>query len=436
MLGPGGRPAAMGNAYTAVADGVNALYWNPAGLARWPASEVMFMHARWFQDIDYNYLAYVHGNPVGQGHLGGNITFLDYGNIDVTGINNQTPVTGMGTTDASDLALAVGYGQRWRMFDWGVNMKYIREKIASKDDYAVALDLGILCNNLPSRNLALGAMVMNIGTKLNLQSRAAELPLTFKLGGAYQFEQLPLTFTADCIIPHDDRVQVAVGGEWRVFEMLALRLGYNSENDAGNGVTAGLGFNLDDEFDIDYAYVPYGDIGDAHRLSMAYKFGPRLRQEQEYDNYDSTYHQQQPASTMVRRETNPQVEYVESTPRVSYTPTRTEIDFVQEGLRYYDEGDYHNSIIAYQQALAINPNSPRGNYNLAVTFYKIQDYRSGVEYFRRTTIIDPNNVDAHLYLGICQERLGNIQEAISSWRTAARLDPNEPTVRQLLSRYK
>ena len=41
----GARPAGMGNAFVALADDVNALYWNPAGLTLQKHMELGFMHA-------------------------------------------------------------------------------------------------------------------------------------------------------------------------------------------------------------------------------------------------------------------------------------------------------------------------------------------------------------------------------------------------------
>ena len=44
-LGTGARPLGMGHAFTAVADDVNAIYYNPAGLVYIMATEVTFMYA-------------------------------------------------------------------------------------------------------------------------------------------------------------------------------------------------------------------------------------------------------------------------------------------------------------------------------------------------------------------------------------------------------
>ena len=43
-IGASGRAVGMGEAFCGVADGVDAIYWNPGGLAQTWGSQVSFMH--------------------------------------------------------------------------------------------------------------------------------------------------------------------------------------------------------------------------------------------------------------------------------------------------------------------------------------------------------------------------------------------------------
>ena len=62
MPQPGVRPQAMGNAFVAVADDVNAIYYNPAGLALVEKNQVQVMHSDLYGlGIDYNYIAFTQG---------------------------------------------------------------------------------------------------------------------------------------------------------------------------------------------------------------------------------------------------------------------------------------------------------------------------------------------------------------------------------------
>jgi tetratricopeptide (TPR) repeat protein len=67
------------------------------------------------------------------------------------------------------------------------------------------------------------------------------------------------------------------GMEYSLDRVLFLRAGYQQplqDNALGgtSGLTAGIGFALDD-FHFDYAYLPYGDLGDSHRVSVGYALG-------------------------------------------------------------------------------------------------------------------------------------------------------------------
>jgi hypothetical protein len=56
-IGAGARPAALGDAFTAVADDANAAVWNPAGLARLPRPEIVGTHTQWLQGGRHDALA-------------------------------------------------------------------------------------------------------------------------------------------------------------------------------------------------------------------------------------------------------------------------------------------------------------------------------------------------------------------------------------------
>ena len=62
-----------------------------------------------------------------------------------------------------------------------------------------------------------------------------------------------------------------VGAEYMAKKTVALRLGYNGRNDAGTGLTLGGGLMVR-RFALDYAFVPFGDLGNAHRFSFAYRW--------------------------------------------------------------------------------------------------------------------------------------------------------------------
>src|SRR5512140_977368 len=59
FLGIGASPRAigMGGAFVAVADDPSALYWNPAGIARYARTQALFEHTRYLIGTSFNYFA-------------------------------------------------------------------------------------------------------------------------------------------------------------------------------------------------------------------------------------------------------------------------------------------------------------------------------------------------------------------------------------------
>ncbi|MCB0296475.1 MAG: UPF0164 family protein, partial [Calditrichaeota bacterium] len=58
-IGAGARPIGMGGAYTALANDILSIYWNPAGLSRVIGNgEAAFNHAEWLAETNYDFAAF------------------------------------------------------------------------------------------------------------------------------------------------------------------------------------------------------------------------------------------------------------------------------------------------------------------------------------------------------------------------------------------
>ncbi|HEY5039748.1 MAG TPA: hypothetical protein VIJ93_11800, partial [bacterium] len=70
--------------------------------------------------------------------------------------------------------------------------------------------------------------------------------------------------------------RIGIGAEYAFQSRYFLRAGYqlsdqNNEIQGLQGFTAGVGIRLGD-LQLDYAYLPYGDLGTSHRISLSYLF--------------------------------------------------------------------------------------------------------------------------------------------------------------------
>ncbi|MEW6516371.1 MAG: PorV/PorQ family protein [candidate division FCPU426 bacterium] len=277
-LGLGARPVAMGEAYVALADDLNALAWNPAGLAQMQGYQAGFMHNIYLEETSQEYLAYAQNLFAGAG-IGANVTYLNYGAIDKTGFDEATgmPVD-QGQFTPYVMTASAGYGQ-WLLENLAVGgaVKVFTQNIDTETYSAVAVDVGGLLK--PGIDgLQIGLAVQNLGTKV----ADAYLPMNAKAGAAYVLPALVSSrdiwnVALDVNLPFGDvnYTSVNVGTEYWYDQLVAGRVGYKIK-DTGEmggiaGLTAGIGFKLD-IFNVDYALGSYGDLGLIHQVAVAVRF--------------------------------------------------------------------------------------------------------------------------------------------------------------------
>src|SRR5689334_22693157 len=101
-IGVGARAAGMGGAFSALADDITALYWNPAGIARLKGINAGASYTAWFAGITHNFIAGV--VPISDRYrFGVSLTVLDNGSLSKATIDKDA---NSGTFNANDLALA------------------------------------------------------------------------------------------------------------------------------------------------------------------------------------------------------------------------------------------------------------------------------------------------------------------------------------------
>jgi hypothetical protein len=269
-IGVDARAAAMGNAYTALANDASASYWNPAGLAMAENHSILFMHNAWLLDINHEFVAaqLLHGKH----NLAFSVNMIAVPDIEIRQGPSENPD---GTSTATNLYLSGAYAREIRE-NWlvGVQLKFLSEKYYMIQAEGYALDLGIIRRHILP-NLTVAATVQNIGKMSKLQNVSTELPLIARLGAAYimpftVLEQNP-TAALDMMVVFQDVTQVNVGTEIPLGSYLALRLGYVIGSESYR-FTTGAGISYD-RYRFAYAFVPYQyDLGNTHRISLMILF--------------------------------------------------------------------------------------------------------------------------------------------------------------------
>jgi hypothetical protein len=309
-LGVGARASGMGEAYTAVVDNVDAGWWNPGALVKVENPQFGLMHNQNFGGTSYEYLAV--GFPAEQ--LGLDI----WGTIGITALlvrvddvaTTKETITGDYSTDQADrqefygaggTVLGVTYSwQAAKMFAVGATLKLINQKIALEEGWIPAVDVGILVNtNMPGFDL--GMVFQNVSFMQMNQVKGAPdapLPLNLKFGLGYKVKRLftseddprdGLATDIDAILPLQPAnmpFRLNAGLEYSMNfgdNIFKPRFGYRFNgnqfiSDLGwfAGFTFGMGFarNFDGvEVAIDYAYIPFGELGMSNRVGMTINVG-------------------------------------------------------------------------------------------------------------------------------------------------------------------
>jgi len=266
----GARAIAMGEAYTAQADDVSSLYWNPAGIALLNQSQASFMYNQSFQGLNYQNGAVA--TPLENGGIGGSISYLSFGQIN--GFDTSRNPTG--DVNAYSGVATVGGGFLLGPLSLGLNMKTVRAQLADVSATGVVGDVGgiwTLQHEVYGGTLRLGATVRNWGTGLKFIDQNDPFPLQWRLGAAaVQMMNKKLNVSVDVGQERDVRAAGYGGIEYWIIPLIALRVGYAGTDQQGNGLRAGIGLKVKD-FSFDYAYSGYGDLGMSHRYEVSWRFG-------------------------------------------------------------------------------------------------------------------------------------------------------------------
>ncbi|OGR85321.1 MAG: hypothetical protein A2901_04575 [Elusimicrobia bacterium RIFCSPLOWO2_01_FULL_54_10] len=270
----GAKAIGMGEAATAIADDANAIYYNVAGLAFLDKKSGEYMFSKYVEETSYHWVGF--GMPISEtvGSFGIGFQYFSAGDIDETNISAAK----VGTFKPTDLAVNLAYARH--LFgaenSVGVNMKIINSKI-KESATAVAFDLGVQTRMFMDGKLLLGGAVQNLGGTLKYETEKTKLPIILKLGAGYKVMENWMT-ALDIVFPEDSSANFALGTDYKhmISDDLALsgRLGYNSRNnkvDGFNGVSIGFGATFQIA-SLDYAWMPLGDLGSTHRVSLGVKF--------------------------------------------------------------------------------------------------------------------------------------------------------------------
>jgi hypothetical protein len=299
-LGVGVRPVAMGNAFTAVSDDGNAVFWNPAGLGfvnSYHVAGMLMNHLTYF-----NYYNLTSALPVGGGNtVGIGLSYLGASDIEYSERGEE-----LGEFTNSDMLLNVGYGRAFgkhQVVSVGGAVKVVRGQLYRYSAYGALADIGVLLN--PIKHLYFGTVVKNLGTPRRYIEKWEYPPINFRQGVAIKLpiENNQFTLSADFSVYPDYNPTISIGVEALIRSLgligmsgqkrissIAVMAGYQSGYGAGTFSGFSLGFAVQVfvteglYLDIGALLLSYGYLGSSERIALGLNFAPTRKRASRSNN--------------------------------------------------------------------------------------------------------------------------------------------------------
>jgi len=274
MIGHGARAAALGGAYTAMASGPTAAYWNPAGLADLDQTGLSVGHFAWLQDIKVEQFSL--GKPLGDRFSTAlSATYVNYGQIDGYDVDGNAAGDLVAYDWVGGLSIGVGLTES---FSVGMTGKYVNQRLDDISASAFAADFGV---HYRAESFALGAAVVNVGSKMTFDQTAEKLPAALRVGVMVRPFSEALVTSLEVEQRFYGDLYVRQGLELGFSDQYFLRAGYDylPAQDGrwlATGITLGAGLHLG-MVEADYAFTPndHSTSEDLHRFTLTFLFGAR-----------------------------------------------------------------------------------------------------------------------------------------------------------------
>ncbi len=279
-LGIGARPVAMGNAFTAVGDDANSLFWNPGGMGISQSCDGTLMIMNLLSSVTYGAVGIKSsiGRHFATG-IGGALLSAKDTRRDELG--NE-----IGEYYFNNYLLSFGFAvSPGQSLSFGGALKGVGSRIDTFSSYSLAMDAGVILS--PNRHLFLGSCLRDLGTPQEFIQERDPMPTSLRLGAAYKIPILihQLLVSSDLIFYLDYQPIFAGGGEFilkdvpKKDEYFAIRAGYSSgyhfrsEQRLSFGIGYGKKVAYRTYLVIDATYFDYGYLGSQERISVSLKWG-------------------------------------------------------------------------------------------------------------------------------------------------------------------
>lgn len=301
----GARAVGLGGSDLSTVSGIEAMYWNPAGLARAAtATSMMLSHMTYLADVDVQYLGL--STAAGAGYLGISVKSLSLGDIPIT---TEDQPDGTGETTSPRFMVFGGTFAR-QMSDQiyiGITANLLYEKMAEVSATNFALSAGVQYLGLGGiPELSVGVALKNIGPKMKydgdglirtgqlgdvlrpeskykIEAASADLPSTIEIGLGYSMrfseaDRLNLSSTFENNNFSDDEYKLGLEYGFRDFLSFRTGFSFSSESEGQEyifGTALGAGVKTlvaGMRISVDYGYRSALYFGGNHVITLSLGF--------------------------------------------------------------------------------------------------------------------------------------------------------------------
>lgn len=266
----GPRSTALGGTVVSDVAGIEAMFWNPAGLAATKGTEALFSHSQYFADMKLNY-AGVATQAGGFGVVGIAAKVLSVGDIIVT-----TEAAPDGTGEILNPTFSV-LGLTWgKSFtdrvNFGATVNYVSEELANNVASGVAFDFGVQLAT-DWHGFKLGMAMKNIGTSLEYSGPGFEIlsrdPAADPNAGNRGLSFSSASFEMPSYFSLSSSYDIARTSDFRLVALAA----FQSNNFSGDNIRGGLEWSLKDWAALRGSYFgTFNGTIDAATGEESYKF--------------------------------------------------------------------------------------------------------------------------------------------------------------------
>lgn len=270
------RAVAMADAYTATGTGIDAIFWNPAGITHIDRAAFSLGYNNWMVQSKFYSGAFAYNTGVHA--IGISVISFTPDSFEETTIF-QPNGTGQMIKD-SDFAIGLTYAIKFTdRLSFGAQARFIQEKLYTDTNSGIDISIGTLFYT-GFRSLRLGMTLKNFGQDIVIIDDTAFRPLIYSIAASMEIygqlgDPVSLTLAAENSFFVDFEGRIHTGAELWLHNLVALRGGWKFNNDTESfALGFGLKHTLNDRpFTVDFSYSDMGDLLDpTYRVTFGGSF--------------------------------------------------------------------------------------------------------------------------------------------------------------------